>query len=1111
LAGKNNKNLSMITGHPQWYMDAVIYQLHVKTFFDSNDDGIGDLKGLESRLDYLQELGVTAIWLLPFYPSPQKDDGYDISDYYRINPQYGTMRDFRSLLKSAHERNLRVITELVINHTSDQHPWFQKSRRAKPGSSWRNFYVWSDDPSLYSEARIIFQDFENSNWTWDPLAQAYYWHRFYAHQPDLNFDNPRVKKEILKVLDFWFGMGVDGLRLDAVPYLFEREGTNCENLPETHDFLKELRAHVDSAFSEKMLLAEANQWPEDAVAYFGEGDECHMAFNFPIMPRIFMSIKMEDRFPLVDILDQTPSLPDNCQWAMFLRNHDELTLEMVSDEERDYMYRVYARDTRARINLGIRRRLAPLLEKNRRKLELINFLLLCLPGTPIVYYGDEIGMGDNYFLGDRDGVRTPMQWSPDRNAGFSRANPQTLFLPVITDPNYHYEVVNVENEEKNSSSLLWWMRRSISIRKNFKAFSRGDIRIVTSDNPKVISFSRNTGEESLLVVANLSHFTQIVNLNLYDYKDHSPTELSGGTVFPQIKDEPYLLTMGSNDYYIFLLEHEKEDAKVEREGVTPEISTLSPWRDFLSGREKGDLEERVLPGYLNKCRWFGSKSRKIRKLKISNYVRIQLAKAYIHLCLLKVNYVFGPSEFFILPLSFASGEKEHALRTDSPESIIAGLSLHDEKGVLFDSVYDTLFHRFMKRFLSRRRRLRGKDCSLVSSPSRSFRKIAGSEELPSRVLKAQQSNSSILYEDRLFLKVFRKVEEGVNPDCEISNYLSRKGSFPNIPNFAGTVDLTLEDGSAFSIAIAQSYCSNEGEMWQYSLDAIDRCFDQMLSEKDSLKGLVKEPEALMWKVEQLPGELKDSLEGFFIEMTGLLGKRTAQMHGVLASGGEREPDFSVEPFSKLYQRSLYQNSRSLVKKNFQYLREGMDRLEPDTREKADRVLGLEKKILDSFRIITREKINSSKIRIHGDLHLGQVLFTGKDFVFIDFEGEPDRPIGERRIKRSPFRDVAGMIRSFHYAAYTALLKKIAYRPEDSEVLTPWADIIYYTLSGVFLKAYFEESHGMSYISEDMEQMKMLVEHFLLEKAVYELGYELGNRPDWVDIPLKGILSIVEEK
>ncbi len=495
---RNNRYAVQPADDPLWYKDAVIYEMHVRSFYDSDKDGVGDFRGLTEKLDYLQDLGITAIWLLPFYPSPLRDDGYDISDYTDIHEKYGTLRDFKAFLREAKYRGLKIITELVINHTSNQHPWFQRARRAAPGSRHREYYVWSETPQKYQEARIIFQDFESSNWAWDPEAQAYYWHRFYSHQPDLNFDSPDVRKEIIRALNFWLSLGVDGLRLDAVPYLYEREGTNCENLPETHAFLKELRRHVDATFKNRMLLAEANQWPEDAAAYFGQGDECHMAFHFPLMPRMFMALRMEDRFPIIDILQQTPQIPDNCQWALFLRNHDELTLEMVTDEERDYMYRVYSQDPQARINLGIRRRLAPLLGNHRRRIELMKSLLFAMPGTPVLYYGDEIGMGDNIFLGDRDGVRTPMQWSADRNAGFSQANSQRLYLPVNIDPEYHYEAINVEAQQNNPHSLLWWMKRMIALRKGHKALTRGSIEFLLPENTKVLAFLRCHQEECIL-------------------------------------------------------------------------------------------------------------------------------------------------------------------------------------------------------------------------------------------------------------------------------------------------------------------------------------------------------------------------------------------------------------------------------------------------------------------------------------------------------------------------------------------------------------------------------------------------------------------------------------
>ncbi|HEX5327951.1 MAG TPA: maltose alpha-D-glucosyltransferase, partial [Acetobacteraceae bacterium] len=526
-----------------WYKDAVIYQLHLKSFFDANNDGIGDFAGLLEKLDYIAALGVTAIWLLPFYPSPRRDDGYDISDYRGVHPDYGSLADVRRFLAAAHERGMRVITELVVNHTSDQHPWFQRARRAKPGSAHRDFYVWSDNDQKYAGTRIIFVDTQRSNWTWDAEAGAYYWHRFYSHQPDLNFDHKRVLKEVVSVMYYWLAMGVDGLRLDAVPYLVEREGTTSENLPETHSVLRQIRAAVDASFPDRMLLAEANQWPEDTKEYFGDGDECHMAFHFPLMPRMYMAIAREDRFPITDILRQTPDIPPTSQWAIFLRNHDELTLEMVTNAERDYLWETYAADRRARLNLGIRRRLAPLLERDRRRIELMNYLLFSMPGTPVIYYGDEIGMGDNIHLGDRDGVRTPMQWSPDRNGGFSRADPSSLVLPTIMDPLYGYEAVNVEAQTRDPHSLLNWTRRVLAVRRQHRAFGRGSFRLLYPKNRKVLAYLREHQEETLLCVANLARTPQAVELELSEFAGRIPVELDGSSAFPPIGQLSYLLTL----------------------------------------------------------------------------------------------------------------------------------------------------------------------------------------------------------------------------------------------------------------------------------------------------------------------------------------------------------------------------------------------------------------------------------------------------------------------------------------------------------------------------------------------------------------------------------------
>jgi maltose alpha-D-glucosyltransferase / alpha-amylase len=538
---------------PLWFKDAILYEIHVKAFFDSNDDGIGDFRGLLDKLDYVQELGVTALWLLPTYPSPLRDDGYDISDYLNIQPSYGSLEDFEAFVEAAHARGLRVITELVMNHTSDQHPWFQESRR-NPKSKYRDYYVWCDDDQRYKDARIIFTDTEPSNWTWDPVARQYYWHRFFSHQPDLNFDNPDVQDELIRIMRFWLDKGVDGLRLDAIPYLYEREDTNCENLPEGHGYLRRVRAEIDKNYSGRMLLAEANQWPSDVRPYFGDGDECHMAFHFPLMPRIYMALRKETRTPIVEILAQTPEIPPNCQWGLFLRNHDELTLEMVTEDERDYMYTEYARDPRMRVNIGIRRRLAPLLDNSRRRQELLHSLLFSMPGTPILYYGDEIGMGDNIYLGDRNGVRTPMQWNGDRNAGFSRADPQALYLPLVIDPIYHYQSINVDAQRRGPSSLLNWMRRLIAIRKRYPVFGRGAIEFLHPNNLAVLPYLRCHDDQTILVVNNLSRFVQPVELDLSPFAGYVPVELFGETVFPRITEKPYFLSLGPHTFYWFRLE-----------------------------------------------------------------------------------------------------------------------------------------------------------------------------------------------------------------------------------------------------------------------------------------------------------------------------------------------------------------------------------------------------------------------------------------------------------------------------------------------------------------------------------------------------------------------------
>jgi maltose alpha-D-glucosyltransferase / alpha-amylase len=1124
-------------GGPLWYKDAVIYEVHVRAFHDSNGDGIGDFRGLTEKLDYLQDLGVTAVWLLPFYPSPLKDDGYDISGYFDVHPDYGTLKDFKGFLKKAHGRGIRVITELVLNHTSDRHPWFQMSRKASPGSMWRDFYVWSDTPDKYAEARVIFKDFEVSNWAWDPVAKAYYWHRFYSHQPDLNFDNPRVRKMILRVLDFWLAMGVDGFRLDAVPYLIEREGTHCENLPETYAFLKELRAHVDGRFKNRMLLAEANQWPEDAVAYFGEGDLSHMAFHFPLMPRIFIALQMEDRFPIVDILEQTPKIPESCQWALFLRNHDELTLEMVTDEERDYMYRVYGRDPHTRINLGIRRRLAPLMGNNRRRIELMKFLLFSLPGTPVLYYGDEIGMGDNFYLGDRNGVRTPMQWSPDRNAGFSRANPQRLYLPVIIDPEYHYEALNVENQQRNPSSLLWWMKRIIAMRKRFTAFGRGSFQFLHPENAKVLAFLRRYDKESILVIANLSRYAQVVEMDLSKYAGYVPEEMASQNRFPIIKESPYVFTLGPYDHFWLVLRKEEETIGPGGERRLPEIRVPESWEKVLEGEGRRRLEEDVFPGYLRNCRWFGGKGRKIRGVTLLDRVPMEREPNAPHVLFLLVRYTEGAQEMYLLPVSFALTRKAEEpseeflveglkvrldydwltiraklLMEEFPQSIIALLHVGGDEGVLFDASFDGHFRDRILSIIARKGRLRGDGGEIIGHPGRFFREL-GKGEVPvnSQVAKAEQSNTSIVYEDRYYLKLFRNLKEGPHPDREIVQALTEKVRVPFIPPYAGVIEYRRPGAEAVTIGLLQGYVHSQGDSWSYTLDSVGRYFEQVLSRvKETGEKPPVLPPLVNMETVSLPLLFAELLEGHYLEMARLLGRRTGEMHLALSSltGG---PDFAPEPFSMLYQRSIYQSMRAMARQVFELLRRNMKALPKEVNERAEKVLSLEPGILDQLKAILRQKFSAMKIRIHGDYHLGQALFTGKDFVIIDFEGEPARSLSERRIKRSPLRDVAGMIRSFHYAAFFELLREGSIRREDIPVLDPWANLWYQCVSGVFLNSYLDTTRGAPFLSEDKGELEIMLKVFLLEKAVYELGYELNNRPEWAVIPLRGIIDLVKKE
>ncbi len=1102
------------SAEPLWYKDAVLYELPIKSFYDSNGDGVGDFRGLLEKLDYLENLGITAVWLLPFYPSPLRDDGYDISDYFQIHPDYGTLRDFRDFLHEAHKRGIRVIAELVMNHTSDQHAWFQRARRSPPGSRWRDFYVWSETQARYREARVIFKDFETSNWTWDHQAGAYYWHRFYSHMPDLNFDNPEVRRAMFRVLDFWLGMGVDGLRLDAVPYLYEREGTNCENLPETYQYLRELRAYVDARYPGRMILAEANQWPEDAAAYFGKGDICHMEYHFPLMPRMYIALQQEDRFPILDILDQTPQIPETCQWALFLRNHDELTLEMVTDEERDYMYRVYASDSRARINLGIRRRLAPLLSNDRNKIELMNILLFSLPGTPVVYYGDEIGMGDNYYLGDRNGVRTPMQWIHGKNAGFSSANPQSLYLPVIIDPEYHYEAVNVETQERNPASLLWWMKRAIAVRRSTRAYGRGSLEFLYPANPKVLAFLRVFGEEVILVAVNLSRSSQVAELDLSRYAGFVPEELYSRSEFPPVRGNPYLLTFGPYGYYSFRLRQQAVTLLLSAERPIPELTVRAGWRGFPDEETRRVLEQRVLPHWLPRLRWFGEKAQTLERVRIVEKISVPVEQETAHLLFLEVVTAEAGSSLYLLPVSFAAGEKAGQMLEAAPQSILLKLRIQETEGYVFESVHDERFSRGLLRLIAQHRRVGGKRGELQTERSRALGPLLKEKglRLSAQVQKSEQSNTSILYEQLLILKLFRKLEEGLSTDVELDRFLSEKAGFAFVPRFAGALAYRRGKAPPVSVGLLQAYVPNEGDFWSYTLNTLEHVYDRILAEKPDPAGLGvpaagRPADLLAVNAERFPPIMEALTGRFYIEMVRLLGRRTAEFHQALARETE-DPAFTPEPYTGLYQRALYQSMRAHIRRALLLLGRRLGSLPAGDQELAGRVLALEKEMLAHQQLITNRRFSGLRIRIHGDYHLGQVLFTGKDFVIIDFEGEPARPLSERKLKRLALRDVAGMIRSFHYAVRVALKNHAATRPEDLPRLEPWADPWSAAMGGVFLAAYLETLGDNPLLPRSREEVCQVLDILLLDKALYELHYELNHRPDWADIPLHGILSIM---
>jgi maltose alpha-D-glucosyltransferase/alpha-amylase len=1234
---------------PLWYKDAIIYEIHVRAFADSNNDGIGDFPGLMSRLDYLQELGVTCLWLLPFFPSPLRDDGYDIANYVDVNPSYGTLADFKAFLDAAHKRNMQVMIELVINHTSDQHPWFKAARQAPSGSPERNMYVWSDSDQKFKDARIIFTDTEKSNWTWDEVAKAYYWHRFFSHQPDLNFDNPLVMEEVLKAMRFWLDMGVDGLRLDAIPYLVERDGTNCENLAETHVLIKQIRAAIDEGYASRLILAEANQWPADVRPYFGDGDECHMAFHFPLMPRIYMALRQEDRLPITDIMAQTPPIPDNCQWGLFLRNHDELTLEMVTDDERDYMYFAYSADPRMRVNVGIRRRLAPLVDNNRRRIELLNSILFSFPGTPIIYYGDEIGMGDNIYLGDRNGVRTPMQWTSDRNAGFSKCDPARLYFPVIMDPIYGYQVVNVEAQLSDQSSPLHWTRNMIALRKLFQVFGRGTLTFLNPSNRKVLAYIRDLDlgdgtHETILCVANLSRFAQPVSLDMSAHVGMEPVEMIGYVQFPTVTPEPYALSLAP--YSFLWLELQPAAAKAEPlpdlfAETQEEIQADEPaaldiltngWAGFMAGHGL-PLVESALPAWLPRQRWFGAKTRKILNVKVLDWVELpapvaangelppedglpvggSIPPAVFYV---EVNYGENQRDVYQVPLAFSTGEAAEQITSERPLSVVSTMATPAGQGILHDA---TVREDFRQRVLSLIERSGSMGLSTLrsaavevaasaagnqpahetaakpsveppahaehgSSPahghheegeqiaphplaglpveplpitaqpgqaappprsdaaaapaghaqrhqprespsagnvqpragvlrahaSRAFEFARGSQYLPARMGSAEQSNSSIVYGKQIILKLFRRLQAGENPDVEIGRFLTETAHFHNIAPFLGEITITPSAGEKTTVAMLQGLVENEGDGWQWFLGQLSG----FLSSVISLPAPVSTPAHFTARPET-PAELEKNAR-LTLEAAALLGRRTAEMHLALATPTD-DPAFSAEPFTPEDLNRDALRIEDQIRSAFDALRSKLASLPEDIADEAALLLARRREMLARARSIATGHAAGLKFRIHGDYHLGQTLriaadsaLKGGDFVMLDFEGEPARPLAERRRKQSPLKDVAGMVRSFSYAAFSAVDQfrgAHSDREGAAENLTGWSRAWESAAVAEFLQAYRKAMAAQPDLLPPDGRAQDLLRAYLLEKGMYEILYELDNRPTWLRIPLTGILHL----
>ncbi len=1034
-------------GRADWYKDAIIYQAHVKTFADATSDGIGDFTGFRRRLDHLEALGVTAVWLQPFYPSPLRDDGYDIAEYCEVHPSYGTLDDFDAFLADAHARGIRVITELVINHTSDAHPWFQRARRAAPGTTERDFYVWNDTADRHPDVRIIFSDFETSNWTWDPVAGAYYWHRFYHHQPDLNFDNPAVRAAVFDVCDFWMRRGVDGVRLDAVPYLYERDGTNCENLPETHDLLRRLRAHVDANYGDRVLLAEANQWPEDAVEYFGagpDGDECHMAFHFPVMPRLYMAVEREDRMPVVDILEQTPDIPRSAQWATFLRNHDELTLEMVTDEERDHMYRAYAGDERMRVNLGIRRRLAPLLGNDRRRIELMNVLLFSLPGTPVIYYGDEIGMGDNVDLGDRDGVRTPMQWSPDRNAGFSDAAPDQLYLPLVADGPYRHESLNVETQERDASSLLWWMRRLVAQAKQLPQLGRGTIRFLEPDNPRVLAFVRELdGEHPVLVVANLSRHAQAVELDLSDLIGAVPVEVFGRTRFAPVGEHGYHLTLGPHGAFWLELTEACHDAAGG--APVPTLTVGERWEHLLDPRAGGALAA-ALSRHVIAQRWYRGSRAPGASVGIERSIVLGPPGGRIALVVVDVQAPEQRRARYLVTLGALTPDGADDVATHHPDALVAHTvdAAGHPTGALVDAMVDdasvaTLLTALGDPHADLDVRWATRTGQLLGAPGMIGRP------------RYEIDSTTVTVDDAAVIKLMRRVDFDPHPEVEVGAELTAQ-RFAHVPELLGSVQ-AVGDGPPITLAVIHDHITHDGDLYGRTLDELDRLVDRVVVEAP-VPPAATSPQGLgQGGATIVPPELA-TLVDESIEHAELLGQRVAQLHLALAAGAG--PAFAPDQLGAHGRRALEQSMRASIRAALRRLRQARGALAESDAPVATAVLGAEAALLARPRRL-RSLDTITRIRVHGDLGLAQVLHTpAGDLVITDFDGDPALSTGQRRIRHSPLRDVADVLCSYSTATRRALLRahrRGALTPTRRDEVERWLGAWERAVGATFLQAY----------------------------------------------------------